>query len=326
MAFLHIISGEKEKAREHLDIALSIDPLSQETHFFNAYFQYMMEEYEDGLKKLETCLQYDPKNIAAHTIKCYCLLKLDRCDEVISYFETLPPAIVIQGDKLGLTTIAYAIKKDKANTEKCLSQLLEYANSPDGFRAHAYLFLTYVVAGEYDRAFEWIQQSIESKSSLLLFNFADPLVNEIKDDPRYAEFHKIIYQQELIIDTPPQKKELLGATAVADYTKRLLKYISEEKPYLNPELSLRLLADQIDIHPNQLSWLLNESIGKNFNEFINYYRVEAFKALCNDPKNVHITLMGLAYDSGFNSKTVFNTYFKKETGLTPKQFSKSLEI
>jgi adenylate cyclase len=102
-----------------------------------------------------------------------------------------------------------------------------------------------------------------------------------------------------------------------------LNYITTKKPYLSPDLSLRLLAKQIDIHPNQLSWLLNESIGKNFNEFINYYRVEAFKALSNDPKNRHITLMGLAYDSGFNSKTVFNTYFKKETGLTPKQFIKA---
>jgi AraC-like DNA-binding protein len=222
--------------------------------------------------------------------------------------------------------MAYAVKKDITNTEKYLALLTEYANTPDGFRAHAYLFLSYAVAGEYDKAFEWIRQSIERKSSLLLFNFADPLVNDIKNDPRYAEFHKIIYQQDLIVDNTRKKKELLDRGAVAAYTTRLLKYVTEEKPYLNPELSLKLLADLIDIHPNQLSWLLNESIGKNFNDFINHYRVEAFKSLSNDPKNSHITLMGLAYDSGFNSKTVFNTYFKKETGLTPKQFLKTIEV
>ena len=103
---------------------------------------------------------------------------------------------------------------------------------------------------------------------------------------------------------------------------RLLKYINEEKPYLAPDLSLRALAERIDIHPNQLSWLLKKSMGKNFNEFINHYRVEAFKKLCKDNAKAHITLIGLAYESGFNSKTVFNTYFKKETGLTPKQFLK----
>lgn len=92
---------------------------------------------------------------------------------------------------------------------------------------------------------------------------------------------------------------------------------------MDPNLSLRSLANQIEIHPNQLSWLLNESIGKNFSEFINHYRVETFKLISKDPKNSHISLIGLAYDSGFNSKTVFNTYFKKETGLTPKQFLKN---
>ncbi|WP_163324297.1 helix-turn-helix domain-containing protein [Draconibacterium mangrovi] len=82
------------------------------------------------------------------------------------------------------------------------------------------------------------------------------------------------------------------------------------------------MADQVEIHPNKLSWLLNERIGKNFNEFINSYRIEYIKHLALDPKNRHISLIGLAYESGFNSKTVFNTYFKKETGMTPKEFLK----
>ena len=107
------------------------------------------------------------------------------------------------------------------------------------------------------------------------------------------------------------------------YRNHLLKYITDEAPYLNPDLSLRSLAGLIDMHPNQLSWLLNESLGKNFNEFINHYRVETFKVMAKDPTNANITVIGLAYDSGFSSKTVFNTYFKKETGLTPRQFLKA---
>ncbi len=96
----------------------------------------------------------------------------------------------------------------------------------------------------------------------------------------------------------------------------------EEAPYLNPDLSLRSLAALVDMNPNQLSWLLNESLGKNFNEFINHYRVETFKSLAKDPANANITVIGLAYESGFNSKTVFNTYFKRESGFTPKEFLK----
>ncbi len=95
---------------------------------------------------------------------------------------------------------------------------------------------------------------------------------------------------------------------------------------MNPDLSLRDLANQIDIHPNHLSWLLNNSIGKNFNEFINQYRIEAFKSIAKAPENENLTIEGLAYESGFNSKTVFNTYFKRETGLTPKQFLKQVRF
>ena len=180
----------------------------------------------------------------------------------------------------------------------------------------------YGIMGENDKALEWIRHSLESKSSLLLFNFADPLVNSIKGDPRYLGFHKIIYQKDSVTEIIPKKKSLLGAATVATYTARLLNFINEKKPYLDPDLSLRSLAEKIDIHPNQLSWLLNESMGKNFNEFINHYRVEAFKLLSKDPSNKHLTLISLAYESGFNSKTVFNNYFKKETRLMPKEFLK----
>jgi AraC-like DNA-binding protein len=320
MSFLYIIAGEKEKALEHLEISLSIDPLSQETHFFSAYFHYMLQDYPTALEKLDRCLEYNPKNIPAHSVKCYCLLKLGRGDEVIHYYDTMPPELTTPGDKLGLTTLAYAVKKDLPNTTTFLTQLLEHAKSAEGFRAHSYVFLTYAVTGEKDKAFEWIRQGIENKSSLLLFNFADPLAHSIKDDPRYLEFHRMIYQKDVPAENTRKKKELLDAGAVRAYNTKLLQYIHEKRPFLDPDLSLRSLAEQINMHPNQLSWLVNESMGRNFNEFINHYRVEAFKELANDPKNSHLSLIGLAYDSGFNSKTVFNTYFKKETGLTPKEY------
>lgn len=325
MSFLHIVSGNHEKSLKHLEIALTIDPLSKETLFYSAYVQYMLEDFEKSLEQLNNCLEQNPKNIPAHTIKCYCLLKLGRYDDVINYFEKMPSELVVTGDKTGLTGLAYALKKDSAKAEKYLKQLLEQAENPDGFRANSFLFLMYAVTGENDKAFEWISQAIENKSSLLLIHFADPLANSIKDDPRYLEFQKIIFPEDITSEAIKKKKTLLDKDSIITYSNRLLNYIHEKSPYLDPGLSLRSLADQVDIHPNQLSWLLNESIGKNFSEFINHYRVQAFKQKAKDPKNAHITLIGLAYDSGFNSKTVFNSYFKKETGLTPKQFLKLRE-
>jgi len=285
MSFLYIISGEKKKALHHLELALSIDPLSQETLFFDAYFHYMVEDYSTALEKLNSCLAHNPKNIPAHSVKCYCLLKLGRYDDVLNYFDKLPEDVVSPGDKLGLTALAWAFKKDTKKTAEHLTQLLEQAQTPDSFRANSYLFFIYAVTGDADKAFEWIRIAIEDKISLMLFHYADPLVNPIKDDPRYAEFHKIIYQKDLVIKKSGKKKALLDKKTIHKYSERLINYMKEKKPYLDPDLTLRSLADQIDIHPNQLSWLLNESIGKNFNEFINHYRIETSKSLAKDHNN-----------------------------------------
>jgi adenylate cyclase len=325
ISFLYIIAGEADKSRKHLNIALSINPLSQEALFFNAYFHYMTEDFGKSLEQLNKCLEVNPKNIPAHSVKCICLLNLGRYDEVINYFDKMPQEIVVEGEKTGATALAYTFKNDAANAAKYMKLLSEQAKTPDGFTADSYLFLMYAATGDNEKAFAWIRQSIKNKSSLLLLRFADPLVNPIKSDPRYAEFREILFPKSLFIESSKRKKPLLDKETITGYSTRLLNYIKEEEPYLDPNLSLRALAEQIGIHPNQLSWLLNESMGKNFSEFINHYRVETFKKIAADPRNAHITLIGLAYDSGFNSKTVFNTYFKKETGLTPKQFLKSLK-
>ena len=100
--------------------------------------------------------------------------------------------------------------------------------------------------------------------------------------------------------------------------------MAEQQPYLDPNLTLRQLAQMIDLHPNYLSQLLNERIGKNFSEYVNLFRLESFKVKAEDPANKNMTILALAFDSGFNSKTVFNTFFKKIMGKTPKAYWKEV--
>jgi tetratricopeptide (TPR) repeat protein len=322
LSFLYLLVGKKSKARQHLNVAVAIDPLSPETLFHNAYFDYMNEVYASALKKLDRCLDQNPGNIPAHTVKCYCLLKLGRYEEVLNYFNQLPAEVVAPGDKLGITTVAHTLKNDVNEAATCLKELTGHVATAEGFRASAYLLFVYAASGEKEKAFQWIGKAIESKSPLLLIYFVDPLVHSLKADPRYAQFQKIIFSQTATHKVKKKSKALLSDEAIARYTLRLNKYVQEEKPYLDPGLSLRALAERIGMHPNQLSWLLNESIGKNFNDFVNHYRVEAFKQFVKDPNNAHLTLSGLAYESGFNSKTVFNACFKQQNGLTPKQYLK----
>ena len=320
LSFLYIIAGNRDKALDHIEIAYCLNPLSDEAHFFRAYYHYMIEDFPRALELLDLCISHNDKNIPAQTIKPLCLLKLGRYDEVISYFDHIPSEVVIEGEKTGTIGMAYSLKQDKENTALYFDKLGQQAKGKNGFTADSFLFMMYAVNGNKDKAFEWVQEALEKKSSLLLLRYTDPLVAPIKEDPRYDHFLKEIYRTAPPEETTSQKTALLDPETVIEYSSRLLKHISEHKSYLDPELSLRALAGQIDMHPNHLSWILNKNIGKNFNEFINHYRIEAFKSISGDRENKNLTIEGLAYESGFNSKTVFNTYFKRETGLTPRQF------
>lgn len=324
MAFLYSLAGKKAEAKNYLKIALSVDPLSQETQFFSGFVEYMTENYTDSKRQLDACLEVNPMNIPVHSVMTLCLLKTEKYDEAIHYFDSLPSEIVVVGERAGVQALGYALKGDQANAKKSAAVLAQLAEGDDGFTADAYQFTLAAVNGQNDKAFAWVKSALEKRVPLLLLRYSDPLVERIKDDPRYTEYHTKLFPPELFIKLDDhKKKDLLDPQALEKAKYALLKLIETDKHFLNPDLSLRFLAEQIGIHANQLSWMLNHVFQKNFNEFINQYRVEEFKQIASLPENAHLTILAIAYDCGFNSKTVFNTYFKKVTGLTPKQFLRS---
>lgn len=109
--------------------------------------------------------------------------------------------------------------------------------------------------------------------------------------------------------------------AIAKKIIRRLDYsMQEEKLFLNPKLKLKLLVEHTGLNQKQVSAALNQYLGKNFNEYLNGYRIqEAQKRLIAD-QSQHLTIAAIAYDCGFNSLTTFQRTFKAVTGQTPKFF------
>lgn len=102
--------------------------------------------------------------------------------------------------------------------------------------------------------------------------------------------------------------------------QQLLALMETGKPYLEPDLTLSQLAKQLHTNPSLLSKMINTGTGQNFNDFINEYRVDAVIEKLKAGEQKTQTLLGIAYDSGFNSKATFNRAFKKHTGLSPKEW------
>lgn len=105
--------------------------------------------------------------------------------------------------------------------------------------------------------------------------------------------------------------------------EQLSTFMAAHKPYLNPSLTLRNLAEEIKMNPRELSVLINQNLNQHFFDFVNGYRIEEAKSILKNPAKKEFTVLEILYEVGFNSKSSFNTAFKKYTGLTPTQFRKN---
>lgn len=105
----------------------------------------------------------------------------------------------------------------------------------------------------------------------------------------------------------------------------LLKFMKEEKLYLDPELNLGRLARLLDLPPAQVSAAINSGFGQNFRNWVNGYRVEEVKNRLSSQAFSHLSMAGIAFDCGFNSEASFYRIFRQFTGQSPKSYVESLK-
>ena len=112
----------------------------------------------------------------------------------------------------------------------------------------------------------------------------------------------------------------LSRDRIEELSRRITHLMEGEKLFQETELTLHQLANKLQVPAYQVSQTLNEGMGKNFYDLVNGYRVNEAKTLLLDSKNRNYTILSVGFEAGFNSKTTFNTVFKKFTGLTPTEF------
>lgn len=127
-------------------------------------------------------------------------------------------------------------------------------------------------------------------------------------------------------DVIKYQKTSPGDQAIQEIYKKLTYKMEHEKLYKDPELNLNHVAKLLDVHPNILSQTINTMEQKNFYDYVNRQRIEEFKRIAGLPENRKFTILSLAFESGFNSKTSFNRNFKKYMNCSPREFLKSESI
>jgi AraC-like DNA-binding protein len=146
--------------------------------------------------------------------------------------------------------------------------------------------------------------SVQQESSLAHMN-TETVLPIIAEEPAVRYRHSTLTEEYLV-----------------HTVKKIERHMSEQKPYLDGDLTLTSLAEQLQINPNQLSQVLNEGLTENFYRFVNRYRVEESKQMLLDPAFSHYNILGIAFQAGFSTKSTFNKTFKELTGLSPSEFVK----
>jgi AraC-like DNA-binding protein len=122
---------------------------------------------------------------------------------------------------------------------------------------------------------------------------------------------------------PKYERSTLTPERAERYTKKLLHVMETERPYTDGELNLQKLAARLSVPAQHLSQIVNGRLNQSFTDFVNAYRVEEAKRKLVDPRLSHYSVLAIAEDVGFNSKSSFNAVFKKHAGMTPTEFRNS---
>ncbi len=159
--------------------------------------------------------------------------------------------------------------------------------------------------------------------SIFIFFMALLGINQVPVFYNYSNYEffepeKEVISKEKVHHTVAQNfKEDKHLTAIFE---RLEKLMESDKTYKDPDLTLLQLSSKLNLSPNTVSQTINSVAEKTFYQYINDFRIKEFIVIVTLPENQKFTLIALAYDCGFKSKTTFNKYFKQTTGMTPTEF------
>jgi AraC-like DNA-binding protein len=244
--------------------------------------------------------------------------------EALSYFNTLSGISIKDLTKLGGKTMCYAVLGERTKCDDGIKELESYLTSDLVEKALIFLILVYALLENEDKVLEYVKEAFNNHLPLVLLLNPSPVLKSFKNNQDYKDImlraipDNVNYKQK-----KKYKQALLDPNEVTRYSKELKQIMMDYKLYLNPDLSLKDLASYLDLPANYVSQLLNLGFQKNFSEYINTFRINEFKERILLEENKGLTIMAIAYDSGFNSKTVFNTFFKKIEGVTPNAYLKS---
>lgn len=316
--------GYFEKALWHMDNILKINPLSPNHYFTKANIHYLNEDYTKALECIETSLSINPDFTHSIALKQLCLILTKDFEKLNDFLSQTPLA-----ERPEECRVLYKLVNPEDKIDIDISRVSLMIKEEVGAALFPWQLFLLVHLRKHEMALDFLEENISMRTGQIINFMSIPLLKPLHTYQRFQDLVQAAFRLELLPPNPKKPirvtsaKVLLSDEEIDIILEKVGKGMTEEKWFLTPSLTLRSLAENVNISSNKLSWLLNERMGQNFNEYINNLRLEKFKELALNPANSHLTLLAIAYESGFNSKSVFSAFFKKSEGMTPKAWLKS---
>lgn len=316
---LFIALGFFDMALPYANKLLEVDPLSANNHYTLAHIHYFQGLFDKALENVDYALALNPELELAHHLKCFCLIWLNKKQQ---FQEFIHNTSLIEEKNLLFSLV------NEKHTE-VPHQIIEKWSRLSKDKTMLVPYDVFILANSHQTvtAFSLLKEMIDQRRGQIINYRQDPFLRPLHKINGFTDLHRSNLSSADITST--KKDEEKGTANVLDKDQikklkgKLLSYFKEDEPFLNPQLNLQFVAQVLELNNNKISFLINQAFDVNFNDFVNSYRLKHFKLIALDSNNSHLTILGLAYDSGFNSKTVFNTYFKKIEGVTPRAWMKA---
>ena len=316
---LFIALGFFDMALPYANKLLEVDPLSANNHYTLAHIHYFQGLFDKALENVDYALTLNPELELAHHLKCFCLIWLNKKQQ---FQEFIHNTSLIEEKNLLFRLV------NEKHTE-VPRQIIEKWSRLSKDKTMLVPYDVFILANSHQTvtAFSLLKEMIDQRRGQIINYRQDPFLRPLHKINGFTDLHRSNLSSADIKST--KKDEEKGTVNVLDKDQikklkgKLLSYFKEDEPFLNPQLNLQFVAQVLELNNNKISFLINQAFDVNFNDFVNSYRLKHFKLIALDSNNSHLTILGLAYDSGFNSKTVFNTYFKKIEGVTPRAWMKA---
>lgn len=315
LAEIHTAIGDFGAAMKFIDISLSLNPLSPNHFYTKAIIYYLEGQFDEAIPLLDKAITLEADFAVVIELKLACQILLRDYNGVKETVSTqkLPAPEIYE--------LMYALRwqKKRIDPDVIPATIIKLRQTRPGLLFAWDLFIQ-VYGGDIEQAMVLLEEMTSNKVGQVINFKHDPFLEPLRELDAYKQLARRYFSASQLTQPTSNKrpqKQLLNNAQATHFAKLLLLEMEEKKYYLVQDLTLRDLAKALDLHPNKLSWLLNKKLEKNFSDFVNSYRLRAFQARALDDRYSHLSILGLAYESGFNSKSVFNEYFRRSTGLTP---------